>query len=366
MTVHVVGAGIAGLSAAFTLTKAGERVVLYDAAARSGGRCHSFFDKKLDALIDAGTHLMLGANTALLAMLRECPTRTPLKNTGTKMLFFRQDGTSFQIDTSRPLSAAARLPELYSLLCESVMNTPANRADAVLFLKTAAKCFGKENGAVYLASPSLFDSVVAPVEQYLKQRGAVFRFGRRLRRVKDDGLVFFDGEEIELRGDDKAVLAVDSENLSRLVVGAPELPFQTIANIHYKTDVPLPASFVGLVGMTGHWAFMKNGIVSVTISAANDLCARLSSDVLAQTVWRELSTALKFPFQTPPFRVVFEKRATVLQTRIIGKRRPSADIGMKNVFVAGDFTKTALPCTIEGAVRSGVTAARLILNQRGF
>lgn len=366
MTVHVVGAGMAGLSAAFTLTKAGVPVVVSDAAARAGGRCRSFFDKRLDAPVDAGTHLMLGANTALLAMLDECPTRTPLKNAGTKMTFFRKDGSRFDIDSARPFSAVSHLPELYSLLCESVMNTPARQADAMLFLKTAAKCFGAKNGAVYLAFPTLYDSVVAPVEQYLKQRGAVFRFGRRLRRVEKDRLIFFDGEEIALNGGDKAVLAVDSENLSRLVAGAPEPPFQTIANIHYKTDAPLPAPFVGLIGMTGHWAFAKNGVVSVTISAANDLCARLSPDALAETVWLETANALSLPARTPPFRTVMEKRATVLQTRTVNKTRLRADIGAGNVFVAGDFTATALPCTIEGAVRSGIKAARTVLNQKRF
>ena len=49
MTVYVIGAGIAGLSAAYTLTKAGIPVAVYEASAHAGGRCHSFFDKKLTA-----------------------------------------------------------------------------------------------------------------------------------------------------------------------------------------------------------------------------------------------------------------------------------------------------------------------------
>lgn len=90
MTVHIIGMGISGLSAAFTLTRAGVSVALYDAAARAGGRCHSFFDKRLNAQIDNGTHLMLGANTALLNMLAQCPSDTPLKNAGNKILFFKK------------------------------------------------------------------------------------------------------------------------------------------------------------------------------------------------------------------------------------------------------------------------------------
>lgn len=364
MTVHIIGTGISGLSAAFTLTQAKIPVALYDAAGHAGGRCHSFFDKNLNAVIDNGTHLMLGANTALLDMLKQCPNDTPLKNCGHHILFLKKDGSAFQIDTSKPFKALFKLPVLYPLLCESVMNTPFKKADTGLFLKTAFKCFGKENGLVYLADPSLTDSVVKPVVHFLKNKNVPFYFGKRLKRVKEQTLSFFDGDEFSLSKEDKVILAVDAQNLSRLIVGAEEMPFQTIINFHFKADLRLPqnACFAGLIGFTGHWIFIKNGILSVTISAANTLLEKLSADAVASLVWQEISSLFKISSVLPVYRVIVEKRATVSQTKAVNQSRLNSDIGSKTVFLAGDFTRTSLPCTIEGGVRSGITAAQNILN----
>ena len=67
--IHVVGAGLAGLSAAVTLARSGVAVVLSDAAKQAGGRCRSFHDSVLDMVIDNGNHLLLSANHAALSYL---------------------------------------------------------------------------------------------------------------------------------------------------------------------------------------------------------------------------------------------------------------------------------------------------------
>src|SRR3546814_19357251 len=68
---HVVGSGLAGLSAALRLAKAGWQVTLYEAAAQAGGRCRSYEDAKLERSIDNGNHILLAANTAALDFVRE-------------------------------------------------------------------------------------------------------------------------------------------------------------------------------------------------------------------------------------------------------------------------------------------------------
>src|SRR3990170_102920 len=68
-TVHVIGAGVAGLSCAVRLSDAGRRVRLYEAAAQGGGRCRSFFDATIERTIDNGNHMILAANTATFAYL---------------------------------------------------------------------------------------------------------------------------------------------------------------------------------------------------------------------------------------------------------------------------------------------------------
>ena len=69
-TIHVIGAGLAGLSAAVKIAGAGERVVVYEAAPHAGGRCRSYHDPALGMSIDNGNHLVLSGNRATLAYVR--------------------------------------------------------------------------------------------------------------------------------------------------------------------------------------------------------------------------------------------------------------------------------------------------------
>ena len=69
-TVHVVGAGLAGLSAAVSLVERGARVIVHEAAKQAGGRCRSYYDPTLGLTIDNGNHLLLSGNTSALGFMR--------------------------------------------------------------------------------------------------------------------------------------------------------------------------------------------------------------------------------------------------------------------------------------------------------
>src|SRR5277367_2868352 len=69
--IHVIGAGLAGLSASLSLTAAGRSVVIHEAGPAAGGRCRSYFDKELGLPIDNGNHLLLTGNTAARAYISE-------------------------------------------------------------------------------------------------------------------------------------------------------------------------------------------------------------------------------------------------------------------------------------------------------
>src|SRR6201996_7287369 len=70
-TIHIVGAGLAGLSAALKLSGRGETVVVHEATAFVGGRCRSYADAAIGMTIDNGNHLLLSGNRAALDYLRE-------------------------------------------------------------------------------------------------------------------------------------------------------------------------------------------------------------------------------------------------------------------------------------------------------
>src|SRR5260370_34653139 len=70
-TVHIIGAGLAGLSTAVKLAARGDRVVVHEATAFAGGRCRSYHDAAVGMTIDNGNHLLLSGNHAALAYLRD-------------------------------------------------------------------------------------------------------------------------------------------------------------------------------------------------------------------------------------------------------------------------------------------------------
>ena len=100
----------------------------------------------------------------------------------------------------------------------------------------------------------------------------------------------------------------------------------------------------------------------MTVSAADDLAEEDNASI-AERLWADVALALGLgDIPLPPHRIVKEKRATFAQTPEQEKRRPGARTGLKNLFLAGDWTATGLPATIEGSIRSGRTAADMILS----
>ena len=405
---HVVGAGVAGLAAALALSDAGWAVSLYEASPAAGGRCRTYFDKELGCRIDNGNHLWLSGNRAIAGYLRRVGA-TARKAGPTEAMFPFFDLATGKGWTVRPNAGAlpwwvlvpsrrvpgARLGEyarllrllragpdatvadvlkpgaLYHKLLEplviAALNTAPARGSASLMAAVVRETLAKGGAACIPAYPSegLSATFIDPAITALQQAGADIQIGRRVTQLDASGsqlrsIGTADGP-IPLGPADVAVLAVPASVAQSLLPGvtAPGA-FEAIVNLHYRVSVdPGPAGFVGLLGGTAEWAFVKPGVVSVTVSAANRLLDCPAS-VLSATVWPELCAALGIARAQPPSRVVKEKRATFAATPEEDRKRPVARTGLTNLALAGDWTKTGLPATIEGAIRSGHTAAAVL------
>lgn len=414
--VHIVGAGLAGLAAAVRLTRAGRRVVLYESSGHAGGRCRSFHDSVLDCTIDNGNHLLLSGNRSARAFLDEIGAGDTLTGPGDAAFPFvdLQSGRRWTVrlnagpipwwifrPSCRPpstgpfdffsiLKLARAAPEatvgglfggsgaVFSRFLEplaiAALNTPLDKAAAAPLWQVFRETFARGGAACrpLMARDGLSASFVTPALAFLQSHDVSVRFNARLNRVATEparaARLEFAGNTVELSADDRVLLALPPAGLTAVL---PQFPVPTdshaIVNIHFKLDAPVSAlretPIIGVLGGVAEWLFLRGAVVSVTVSAADALAACAAPDI-ATRVWRDVAQALDLAGAIPPYRVVKEHRATFSQTPDAMALRPAARTVLKNLYLAGDWTDTGLPATIESAVRSGHNAAAAIAAPR--
>jgi hydroxysqualene dehydroxylase len=205
---------------------------------------------------------------------------------------------------------------------------------------------------------------VEPAIAYLKQNGVSIALQDELVALHFSGgrlarLEFADRSET-LGEDDAVILAVPPYAAKMLL---PDLPvptlFRGIVNAHFRVDPPagMP-TMLGVIDGTCEWIFSLPGRMSVTISSADRLF-KVQREELARRIWREVAAVSGLPKTLPPWQLVRERRATFAATPEQNARRPKAETKWSNLFLAGDWTATGLPATLEGAIRSGNRAADL-------
>ena len=196
--------------------------------------------------------------------------------------------------------------------------------------------------------------------------------GQRVKSIRFDGqavtALHTAQSVIETHPNDTVILALPPAPAAQILsdINVP-LEYSAIVNLHFKLNaninVDWPAPLIGLIGGTAQWVFVRDNLASVTISAGNDLLGT-SAENLAQTVWNEIASLFnQDKMALPPYRVIKEKRATLAQTPELESFRPSTKTAYNNLFLAGDWTDTGLPATIEGAIRSGYKAADMAQSQ---
>jgi len=411
-TAHVIGAGLAGLSAAVALTQAGYRVTLSEAARQAGGRCRSYRDPQLGLTIDNGNHLVLSGNQAVRAYLATIgasdrlagpeEARFPFMDvaSGARWLLHPNAGPipwwlfskRRRVPGTAPLDylALARLmgasadqtigqvlrpkgalwERLLDSFLVSALNTPAQDGSAVLAGAIVRETLAKGGAACrpLIAEPTLAAAFVDPARAWLEARGASIRLGRRLRGFEMvDGRVtaldFADGREA-IAGEEPVVLAVPAWVAADLIPGlvVPDR-HHAIVNAHFLHPAPAGAApITGVIGGTAEWVFAFPDRLSTTVSAA-DALAEEDREVVARKLWADVAKVHDLPAELPRWQIVTEKRATFSATPEQEKRRPGCRSSHDNLFLAGDWTRTGLPATIEGAIRSGRTAAAAVVNR---
>ena len=395
MTIHVVGAGVAGLAGALALARAGRPVVLHEASPGAGGRARALADGT-----DNGTHALVGANTAALAFLRTVGARQGWiepEPDGLPVLDCA-DGVARRISLSpfgwwradrRPpgLSAAAlgamarmALPGRDGTVADAMaghsvfqrgfvdplvvatLNTPSAEASTARLAQVLRRLGGPGATRLYVAERGLGVDMVEPALAAIRAAGGEVRLGSRIRTLTAEG----DGWLLDGEPAARLLLATPPWESARLLPGlAVPQAHAPIVNLHFARAEPGPVRFVGFVGGLCQWVLVRPSGVSVTISAGD---AEVAEDVatLAPRAWGEILRAAaafripgEWPIKAPECRLVKERRAT--PRHIPGPPFAPPRLPAPALALAGDWTWPHLPATIDAAVRSGEAAARALL-----
>jgi hypothetical protein len=157
------------------------------------------------------------------------------------------------------------------------------------------------------------------------------------------------------------VMAVPPRAAASLLPGLKTpTEFRAIVNAHFRVAPPAGCPpITGVINGIVEWIFAFPDRLSVTISAADRLL-ETPREALAAEIWRDVAAVTGVAEAMPAWQIVREKRATFAALPSENDKRPAAMTQWRNLALAGDWTATGLPGTIEGAVRSGNKAADIV------
>ena len=269
---------------------------------------------------------------------------------------------------------------IWEPLCLAALNTPIESASAMVFLRTLREAFNytRSESDLLFTRVDLSHIYPDPAMNFIERHGGNIRLGQRavnlaIENSKLKGVKLQEGE-IEA---EHVVLATPHYATRTLLAGHPifseltekldKLGTQPIVTLYfqYPEHVTLNSAMVGLVGTTAQWIFDRRiygqaGLMAVVISSSGPHMD-VDNEQLAEIVRKELATF--FPdWPEPETRMVIrEKRATFNCVVGCNDYRPGVETALPGLWLAGDYTNTDLPATLESAVRSGKRCAQAII-----
>jgi squalene-associated FAD-dependent desaturase len=267
---------------------------------------------------------------------------------------------------------------LWEPLCLAALNTPIELASSKVFLNVLRDSFShhKTDSDFLIPKLDLSQILSTPIARYLQTKNASVLTNKRIRSIKPSENGFEVSTRLETLEFSHVIIATAARKLKELTTDLPNLDFissqteqydyQPIYTVYlqYSNNTTLAQPMLGLVDSTSQWVFDRgqlcgqHGLMAVVISAQGKH-QKLTQDMLALKVAQELHHV--FPHLSKPLwhKVIAEKRATFSCN--VNLPRPANVTPYQHLYLAGDYTYADYPATIEGAVRSGLACANLIL-----
>jgi len=301
----------------------------------------------------------------------------------------QQDFTLAEDETCAALFRRYRQPHsviktLWEPLCLSSLNTPIEQASAEIFLRMLRETFAhtRHDSNLLLAQQDLSKIFPDPAMDFIERQGGSVQLGRRVKalHINHDSLVGLTLEDRSLKAR-HVILATPFQVTAKLCQASSitadigdaltQLQSNPICTVYlqYPKDVSLQHDMLGMVDTISQWVFDRkiygqSGLMAVAINGPGKHL-NLNNAQMIDTIRIELAN--KFPHWPHPRHtmVIREKRATFHCAVNINKIRPPNKTPVHGLWIACDYTNTGLPATLEGAVRSGIRAARAVMDKMG-
>jgi hydroxysqualene dehydroxylase len=413
----VVGGGLAGLSASAFLADKGFRIELIEAAPKLGGRAYSFEDENFGCELDNGQHIMMGCYKSALEFMKLIGAYDNLSvQKNLSITFVGASGAEYKLESSwlpypfnllsailnyKALSFRDRLnvvlffakfpfisggsvqqfsvaewlknenqndeivKALWELISVSALNTNINKANAKMFLDILKKIFLRGNSSTLIVTPEygLSKTYCQNASDFIQSKNGAVSVSEKVTEIKIEN-----NSAAEVITNRRRITDFDFvisaaplfaaekflPNIKEYISSYPALEYSSILSVHLKIiNNPLKEKFYALIGSPVHWVFNHSDYITIVISDA-DLLIKNSNEDIISMVKGELKKYLKIETDTVTnSRIIKEKRATFIPSREIINTRPGYKTKLNNFFIAGDWTNTHLPSTIESAVASG-------------
>ncbi|NUN08574.1 MAG: FAD-dependent oxidoreductase [Ignavibacteriaceae bacterium] len=418
----IIGGGLAGLSAAVHLSQKNISIELLESSPKLGGRAYSFIDSRTGIELDNGQHLLMGCYSytleylniinslhllqfpeSLSALFQDGQQKYHLKVPGKipfplnlilGLLGFNYFSLSEKIslmkfitglrifsDSPYALNAeewlksmgqdAPRLREFWRLMIVSALNCKPEEASASVLRLVITEMFmrGTRESSLLVPKTGLSRLLIVPAVELIKRSEGVITLSERVKKVitSDRKVLAVITEQREIRNFDFVIIAAPvHSDIVKNIISYPDLldkySHSLIVSVHVlrKTEYP-PNSFTGFFNSVIHWIFFHENHFSLVISSAKELYEK-GKDNFLNLIKTELSEKLGITdLPDEEIRILTEKRATFIPSVNLQKSRISAITNYSNLFLAGDYTDTGLPSTIEGAIKSGKKASELVI-----
>ncbi len=403
--VHVVGAGVSGLSAAVHLAALDEAdIVVHESATLAGGRRRPLFDEAAETSFDGAADFILSSWSGALALIEAVGASAQWREAAPQGIAFA-DLASGERWTLRPARwswalinskrrppgvrpadywRAARLARAPAAACladcapgvgpaaERLWRPLALTALGVNPERASARLAGAALGAAgwggaRLLAPrrGLARALIEPALKTLARRRAIVRFERRLTGLHVVGervaALEFAHDHVDLEDRDAVILATPPQALATLAPGvSTPQEFSAVVHVHFAVPAPRGAPpVVGVVHGTIHWLLSAGEGMTAVLYGAGALADRPRERVAADA-WRDVAALTGLSDAMPAWRVVRRARAIFAATSEQDALRPACQTRWPNLFLAGAYVQTGLPDCLEGSARSGAMAAERV------